>query len=377
MGKSTNRIIALIQKETIQLLRDRRTLAIMLLLPLIELLLFAYAIRLVVNHLPTVVADMSMDGESRQFISALVQSNSFDVIEYVAGQAEVIKAIDENRARVGVVIPPHFAQDVARGDAEVLIILDGSDALSVKSGYSAAVAVAQARALDIATDKARRMGITLQTMPIRTSTTVLYNPAMNDLIFIMPGLVAMLLQVITVITTAQAVVREHELGTIEQLLATPARPLELLVGKLLPYMAVMLVNLAIITLVATFWFGVPFQGNPWLFAWLSVLFVWSGLGLGLLISSVARTQAEAQEIAVMLTMFSMLLTGFIFPRGPMPAAIQVIGNLIPLTYFIRIARGIITKGIGLTFLWTDVLALVVYGVMIVLVAAMTSRQRLD
>jgi len=376
MGKRTQRLAALIRKETTQLLRDRRTLTIIMTLPLIELFLFAYAVRLAVDHLPTVVADMSMDSQSRSFVSALVNSNYFDITGYVASQADVVRAIDEGRAKAGLVIPPDFATRVERGNAEALVILDGSDSFSVSSGYSAAVAVGQDRALGLAAEQARRLGIELKITPIVASVQLLYNPSLNDLIFIMPGLVAMLLQILTVLTTAQAVVKEYELGTIEGLLATPARPLELVVGKLAPNMLLMLVNLGFTTLVGVFWFGVPFQGDPWLFAWLSVLFVASGLALGLLVSSIARTQREAQQVSAMISLVSMLLTGFIYPRGPMPAAIRLVGNLIPLTYFIRIARGIITKGIGLSFMWTDAVALVIYGVVILGFAAMTTKKRL-
>lgn len=376
MGKRPGRLMALIRKESIQLLRDRRTLVIILVLPLIELFLFSYAIHLTVQHLPTAVADMSMDEQSRAFVSALVESNYFDVSAYVPGQAEVVREIDMGHAKAGLVIPPGFATQVARGNAQVLVLLDGSDSFSVNSGFSAAVSVAQARALELAAERARRMGVELRMMPITTSTRVLYNPELNDLIFMLPGLVALLMMMMSMFTTAQAIVREYELGTIEQLLVTPARPLELIVGKLVPHAVLMLVNLALTTLAGVFWFGVPFQGNPWLFAWLSVLFVVSGLGLGLMISAIARTQREAQQITAMLTMVSMLLTGFIYPRGPMPSFVRWVGNLIPLTYFVRIARGIITKGIGLSFLWTDVVALAVYGVVIMGFAAMTARKRL-
>ncbi|MCX6029430.1 MAG: ABC transporter permease [Chloroflexi bacterium] len=371
------RLAALIRKEAIQTLRDRRTLTIILVLPLLELFLFAYAIRLTVDHLPMAVADMSRDAQSRAFVTALVNSKYFDVATYVESQAEVVQAIDEGRAKVGVMIPPDFAVQVERGDAQVLILLDGSDSFSVNSGYSAAVAVAQARALNLAAERARRQGIELKTAPITTSTRVLYNPNLNDLIFIMPGLIGLLLQMMAVLTTAQSVVREYELGTIEQLLVTPARPLELIVGKLVPNVALMLTILVNTILAGVFWFGVPFQGNPWLFAGLAFLFVWSGLGLGLLVSAIARTQKEAQQLSVVLSLFGMLLTGFIYPRGPMPAAVRWVGNLLPLTYFIRIARGIITKGVGLTFLWTDVAALAVYSVLILGFAALTTRRRLD
>jgi ABC-2 type transport system permease protein len=377
MSQRATRLAALIRKEAIQTLRDRRTLAIILALPLIELFLFAYAIRLTVDHLPTAVADMSRDAQSRAFVTALVNSHYFDVAGYVASQAEVIQAIDEGRAKVGVVIPPGFAVQIERGNAQVLILLDGSDSFSVNSGYSAAVAVAQARALGLAAEQARRQGFELKTAPITTSTRVLYNPDLNDLVFIMPGLIGLLLQIMAVLTTALAVVREYELGTIEQLLVTPARPLEMLIGKLAPNAVLMLTILVNTTLAGVFWFGVPFQGDPGLFAGLAFLFVWSGLGLGLLVSAIARTQKEAQQISVVLSLFSMLLTGFIYPRGPMPAGVRWVGNLLPLTYFIRIARGIITKGVGLTFLWTDVVALAVYSVLILGVAALTTRRRLD
>jgi len=376
MRHRTVRLAALIRKESIQLLRDRRTLAFILVLPMLELFLFAYAIRLTVDHLPTVVADMSRDAQSRALIEALVESKYFDIQAYVDSQSDVVRALDSNQAKVAIVIPPDFAAHVARGDAQALVLLDGSDSFSVTSGYSAAVSVAQARALELASEKAKRMGIELQQTPITTSTRVLYNPDLNDLIFILPGLVALLLQMLAVLTTAQSVVREYELGTIEQLMATPARPLELIVGKLVPNLLLMLIVLAMTTLAGVYWFGVPFQGNPWLFAWLSLLFVWCGLGLGLLISAVARTQREAQQLVAMLSMVSMLLTGFIYPRAPMPDVVRLIGNLLPLTYFVRIARGIITKGIGLTFLWTDVIALLVYGIGILIFAATTTKKRL-
>jgi ABC-2 type transport system permease protein len=377
MRKRILRLLALIQKEMIQLLRDRRTVGIIIMLPLLELFLFAYAIRLTVDHLPTVVADLSMDEQSRSFLSALEDSHYFDLNEYVGSQAEVIQAIDENRAKAGIMIPPDFAAQIGRGTAQALVILDGSDSFSVSSGYSAAVAVAQNHALELAAAKAQHMGITLQEMPITTSTRVLYNPDLNDLIFILPGLVAMLLQMMATLTTAQSVVREYELGTIEQLLVTPARPLEMMIAKLIPSAMLMAVIVILTTGVGVFWFGVPFRGDPWLFAWLSLLFIWSGLGLGLLVSTITRTQREAQQITMMVTMVSMLLTGFIYPRTTMPEVIRLIGNLIPLTYFIRISRGIITKGVGLTFLWSDVIALVIYGVLILVFAARTTRKRLD
>jgi ABC-2 type transport system permease protein len=186
----------------------------------------------------------------------------------------------------------------------------------------------------------------------------------------------MLVQVLAVNTTAQSVVRERELGTIEQILATPVRPIELVVGKLVPNVLLVILDQIVITLLGVYWFGVPFRGSLWLFAWLSLLFIVSGLGLGLLISTIAQNQKQAQQLTSLLMMLSQLLTGFIYPRSPMPAPVKAIGNLIPLTYFIRLVRGIMTKGVGIAFMWSDVLALLIYGGIVMALAAVTFRRRL-
>ncbi len=374
---SLRRTGAVMRREMIERLRDRRTLVLILGMPLIQLLLFAYAVKLTAYNLPTVVADMSLDTRSRGFIDALRASGYFDVNQYVATEADVLHALDTGSARAGVVIPPNFAANIERGQAQALVILDGSDSFSVQSGYSAAVAVAQAFSLELVAQKVNRLGGRLQTQPITASTRVLYNPNRDDLVFIMPGLIAMLLQVLAVNMTAQSIVREYELGTIEQIMATPVRPLELVLGKLAPNVLFVIVDQVMITLLGVFWFGVPFRGNPWLLAWLSFMYICSGLGLGLLISTIARTQKEAEQLSALLMLFSQLLTGFIYPRSPMPAIVRALGNLIPLTYFIRIARGIITKGVSIAFLWSDVVALLVYVAVVMILAAITFKRRLD
>jgi ABC-2 type transport system permease protein len=377
MRKRLQRFGALVQKETIQLLRDRRTLGIILAIPFIELFLFAYAVDMTVDHIPTAVADMSLDNQSRALVDALQTSGYFDVTLHLQDEDQVIHAIDEGRVRAGVVIPPGFATQIQRGDAQALILLDGSDSFTVQSGYSAAVAVAQARALKLMLEKVNRAGDSVGALPIYSSTHILYNANMDDMIFIVPAMAAMLLKLLTVNLTAMAVVRERELGTIEQLLITPARPLELMASKIIPNVLVSSIGMASVTLFGVYWFGVPFRGNPWLFAWLSLLFLVSGLGVGLLVSTLSQTQKQAQQLSMLLMLLSLLLTGFIYPRAPMPPAIKAIGNLIPLTYFIRIVRGIFTKGIGLTFLWSDVLALAIYGSIVMVVSAASFKKRLD
>jgi ABC-2 type transport system permease protein len=368
---------ALIRKEFIRLLRDRRTLALIVAMPLIELFLFAYAVDMTVDHLPMVVADHSQDAESYALVDALVVSNYFDLVHYVEDEVAALQAIDAGEVKAGLVIPPDFAAQIERGEAQALMILDGSDSFSVNSGYSAALAIAQARGMELMAEKVNRLGGRMRRMPITSSVRLIYNPNLDDLIFIMPGLVAMLLQILAVNMTAQSVVREYELGTIEQILVTPARPWEIVLGKLIPNVIVAMLSLGSIMLAGVVWFGVPFRGNPWTFVGLALLFIISGLGLGLLISTIAKTQKETQQLTATLMLLSQLLTGFIYPREPMPTVVRWVGNLIPLTYFVRIARGVITKGVGVALLWSDVAALAFYTVLVMVLAAVTFKRRLD
>jgi len=374
------RIWTVMQKEFIQTLRDQRTLRIQIMLPVIQLILFGYAITTQVNHIPTIVADQSLDAVSRAFVDALTTSGYFDVIAAATSQAEVVSAIDAGRAQVGVVIPPGFAAHVGLDDAQVLILVDGSDLFTSQSAYNAATAIAQAHASQIVVQRLQRSGQVRPDqswLPLDTRMRILYNPDLKDLWFLIPGMIAMLLQMQTVTLTAAAVVREREVGTIEQLLVTPIRPAELLIGKIAPNMVIALVNMLTILGMGVFWFRVPFQGNFWLFFALALLYVFSGLGLGLLLSTVSQNQRQVQQLNGMIMVLGLLLSGFIFPRSAMPPVIRLVGNIFPLTYFIPIARGIVTKGIGLAYLRNEVAALAAYVVVIMLLATWTFRQRLD
>jgi ABC-2 type transport system permease protein len=291
--------------------------------------------------------------------------------------------MDAGHVKAGIVIPPDFPTDLENGNANVLILLDGSDSFSVQSGYSAASIVAQNYSIQLTAEKIDRAGAAVgplqqaSAMPISTSIQVLYNPDLRDLWFILPAIIGMILQSMAVVLAAMAIVREREVGTLEQILATPIRPLELILGKMIPLLVLCLIILGITLGLGVFWFGVPFKGNLWLYLWLSLMFIASSLGLGLLISTIARNQQQAQQIAQMLMIFSMLLTGLVYPRNAMPALSQFIGDLIPLTYFIRISRGIVTKGVGLGFFWSDALVLLVYGLIVMTMASFSFRNRLD
>jgi ABC-2 type transport system permease protein len=374
------RILALIQKEFSQAWRDRTTMGIMLTIPLLQLIIFGYAINTNVTHIPTVVSDQSLDTASRSYLDAMVNSGYFDITSTAPDQAGVIQNIDAGQAHVGIVIPPDFDKNVLRGDAQVLVLVDGSDLFTSQSANAYATIIGQAHAIqivykEIAQAGAQSSGAALPAL--NALIHVLYNPDMSTLWFIIPGMAAMLLQTQALALTAAAVVREREMGTIEQILVTPIRPFELMIGKIVPYVIIAMLNMLTVIAIGVFWFHVPFQGSFWLFFGLSSLYVLSGLGLGLLISSVSQNQRQAQQLMMLFMMVSLLLGGFIFPRYTMPPAVRVIGNLFPITYFIPIARGIITKGVGFSVLSGQVLALVIYIVVVLFLATITFRRRLD
>ena len=383
MSKRTQRLAALSRKEVTQLLRDRRGLIFIFGLPLIQLFLYAYAVNTTVYHIPLAVVDQSHDRKSREFIQALVVSQYFDLKLQAQSEKEVIDAIDRGQVRAGLLIPPNFAADTDRGGTTVLMLLDGSDSASVSSGYSSASLIGQNYGLQLMAEQLQRKGIrstmaaSASALPITTATRVLYNPDMIDIRFLLPGLAGLILQTLAIQQAALIVVRERELGTIEPILATPTRPLELVLSKMIPLLVLCLLALGFIVALGVFWFGVPFQGSLLLYFGLSLLFIMSSLGLGLLMSNRANTQREAQQQALMTMMFSLILGGMIYPRMAMPAIPRFIGNLLPMTYFVRISRGIFTKGVGLEFLWSDGLALAVYSVVVILLAARNFKKRLD
>jgi ABC-2 type transport system permease protein len=369
------RVGALIRKETIQVLRDRRFIMLFLGVTFVQLFVYSYASSRTVYHLPLAVVDQSQDAGSRDFVQALVNSQYFDVTEYLQSQTDIYAAIDRGQVKAGVVIPRDFSAGVQRGSADILFLLDGSDQFAVRSGYSAASLVAQSYAARLVAQSVTPGAAS--GLPISTSTRVLYNPDLTDSWFVLPGIIGMILQTLAVEQAALFVVRDRELGTIEQILVTPVRQFELIVSKLVPLSGLCLLALGTSVGLSVFWFGVPFQGNLIVYLGLALLFIASCLGLGLVISTRARTQFEAEASSLIFLLFGLLLSGLFYPRIGMPLLPQLIGDLTPLTYFVRISRGIYTKGVGLSFLWGDALALVIYTAVVVLVASRRFRMRLD
>ena len=375
------RLLAIIHKELIQVLRDRRTLVIQLVMPLLMLFLFGYAVETQVLHQPTVVVDMSRDRQSLAYINAMVNTGFFDVVDYVESEKAAVQAIDIGRARVALVIPPRFATRIERREApQVLVLIDGSDVLSSQSALNATMTTAQRFAVDVVMEQVERTALSGQAaslLPLDVRYRVLYNPDIESIIFMVPGLIGLLLQQQTLLLTAFAIVREREIGTIEQILVTPIRPWELMFGKIVPNVAISLINVGTILALGILWFKVPFNGDIWLFFALTFLFLFTSLGLGILISTIATSQKQAQELARVLILPAMMISGLLFPRESMPLLLQWLGSVIPVTYFLKISRGIITKGVGLESLHEPVIALVVFALVVFSLSSRTFRTRLD
>lgn len=372
----SSRIPAIVRKEFIQIGRDRRTLAMILIMPVMQLLLFGYAINTVVDHMPTIVYDESGDPESRALVAAFQNSGYFDLLTYARSQTEVTTALDAGQAKVGLHIPPNFGDLILRGQAgSVQVIIDGSDPNVASTASFAASAVAQARSGEMAAAALARRGANMVAGSIDLRPIVLYNPSMLSVNFMIPGIIGLIMQFQTLLLTSFAVVREREQGTMEQLIVTPIKPWELMMGKILPYAVTTSVGVAAALTAGRLLFGVAVAGSLGLLALLSLLFLLGSLGLGLLVSTVSQTQGQAMQLSMFISLPSIMLSGFIYPRETMPFVVQKLGLLIPLTYYLQILRGIVLKGVGLDMLWPNVLPLTIFSIGVFLLSAQRFQKR--
>jgi len=368
------RIFSLIIKEFIQLRRDRRSLAMVIVIPLIQLCIFGYALSTDVKNISVVVWDSCNQTESRELIESFEVTEFFSINYYATNYDDIASLLDSGAAKVALIIPPDYSKQLHRGEeAAVQLLVDGSDpTVGIQALYYASL-IAQAEAVEMIAEQ--RGGQEL-TMPVSLQPRVWYNPAMESAIFYLPGLVGVILQMLTVMLPAFAIVRERETGTIEQLNVTPLRRGELVIAKLIPYIIIAYAQVILVLTAAVFVFGMPMQGSLALLLALTSVFLTVSLGIGLFISTVSRTQFQAMQLTIMIIMPSILLSGFLFPVESMPTIAQWIAALLPLTYFLHIVRGIVVKGVGIEYLWGDVAVLAVMGVLILLLAASRLRKTL-
>jgi ABC-2 type transport system permease protein len=372
-----SRIYSIVRKEFVQLFRDPRTLALAVVIPIVQLFLLGYAATSDVRNVSLAVWDQSKTTESRQLLDAFQASSYFRINYFVNSSDEYQALIESGDARVALVIPPDYAERLFDGNAKVLMILDGSDASIGGTALSTARLVGQSFGTKILTQQATLSGRSAPTPPVEVRTQVWYNPDLNSAYFMIPGVIGMILSFITTILTATAIVRERERGTIEQLIVTPIRSWELVLGKLLPYVILAFVETFEVLIIGHFWFGVPIRGSLSLIILTSGIFIMSSLGIGLLASTVANTQQEAMLTVMMYNLPSIFLSGFFFPLEAMPQILQIVSYAIPLRYFLVVIRSLLLKGVGIDAIQGEVIALIIFGLVIMTLAALRFRKRLD
>ena len=358
-------------KELVQMRRDRFTLGMLVGIPAIQLLLFGFAIRMEVRHLPAVVLDESRSAESRALTQAMINTGNFDFVGTVKDRRELQRVIERGDARAAIVIPPEFETDLKRRrTATAQVIIDAADPLASQAAIGAAALASASRNAALAPAGARTNRLEVRVRPW-------YNPALESSIYIVPGVAGLILTLTLSAITSMSIVRERERGTLEQLIVTPVTRAGLMLGKILPFVLVGYVQITVIMLLGRFAFDVPLRGSMLLLYACSAPFIVASLALGLFVSTAAKTQIQAMQLSFLIILPSVLLSGFMFPREAMPTAAQWIGNAIPLTYFLRILRGILLKGTGLQAIWSDVLALSVFAIVLVTLSAMRFRKSLD
>ena len=356
--KALSRLWSIALKELIQLRRDRLTLAMMAALPVAQLLLFGYAIDTDVRHIPTVVYDQDRSAQSRDFAQRMQATGFYDLKGEVRSYEEISRAFRKGDARVALVVPPGYASDLARGrPGNLQLVVDGTDPQTVASASNTAAGLASASAL--------------QRPRIVVEPATWYNPDLKTSAYIVPGLVGVILTMTMVMLTAMAIARERERGTLEQLIVSPLRRGELVVAKILPYVAIGYAQMTLILLLGRAIFGVPFRGSLALLYLLAFVFIAANLALGLFFSTLAKTQQQAMQMSFFFLLPNILLSGFMFPWEAMPRAAQLLSQALPLTHFLRIVRGITLKGSGLTEVSAELGWMA--GILVVLVVLASAR----
>jgi ABC-2 type transport system permease protein len=373
------RLASIIRKEFIQIMRDKRTLVIILIIPIMQLFLLGYSATTDVRNVPLAVFDQCNCAESRSLLDAYRAADYFKMAYAVGSEDELRGLIENGDARAGIIIPQNYDQALAEGNAEVAFILDGSDAAAGSTALAAATLIGQQHATALMMEKLERSGLNVDNLqpPLVVQTRVWYNPDLDSSYFMIPGVIGMILFAITSILTATAIVRERERGTIEQLIVTPIRPWELVLGKVLPYVLLAFIDTLEVLAIGHWWFGVPVRGALWLILLCSGLLLLSGLGIGLFASTIANTQQEAMLTVWMTLLPSLFLSGFFFPLEAMPKVLAWFSYIVPLRYYLVIIRALLIKGVGMSSILPEVIALTLFGIGILGAAAVRFRKRLD
>jgi ABC-2 type transport system permease protein len=371
---------AIARKEFIQIRRDRATIYMVFIFPLMMLVLYGFGIRYDVRSVPLTVYDQDMSHESRQYIERFSESPYFHV-QFTEDYAGVQQNIDRGEARIGIVVPPDFGERLTSNRAtSVQVIVDGADnntatialgyVSSITREYSANIMMTQMDTL------LRRLNLTIS--PIQVEPRVWFNPDLESVQFIVPGIIAVIMMIIGTVLTAVTIVKEKEQGTIEQIISSPIRRYELMLGKVIPYAALAYIDFLLVLLFSRLIFGVEIKGSLSLLLVVAFFYLLGVLGMGVLVSTMTNTQISAMLTAIILSMLpSILLSGFIFPIRQMPAVIQAITIVVPARYFIEILRDIYLKGLGIEYFWREIVYIMLFGFTMLALAAQRFRKRLD
>lgn len=373
------RLLTITRKEFIHIRRDRASLVLALVAPVMMLLIFGYAVNTDVNHVELVICDESRTPDSRELIEKFNNSYYFKASEMVESPEKVEEYIDKGLVKVGLVIPADYSRQLKRGrTAEIQILVDGSDPTIARTAMSYSVILANNHSVKLKELSAKKALQPPSPSPsVGAKPLVLYNPTLESSKFNVPGVVGLILQNITIILTAFAMVRERERGTIEQLIMTPVTSLELIVGKLIPYVLIGFYDFVVILILSYLLFGVAVKGSILLLILLGSVFLIGALAMGMLISAVSRTQLQAMQMAMLFILPSVLLSGFMFPREAMPKLIYAISCTFPITYFLEILRGIIVKGVGINSLAGVTAILMLQIAVIILITMKKFKKTLD
>lgn len=366
------RIVSVLKKEFLQMRRDRMTLALIFMIPLVQLLLFGYAIQTEVKHIPTAVFDQSLSSASRDMLNSFTASGYFDPSYVATSYQELAGLIDSGKAQVGIVFPPDFETKINRGEsAPIQVIVDASDNMVSNQAIATANSIGMLKSQQIIFSQ---VGTT--ELPYDVQVRPWYNPDGITAYYMVPAILGIIVTMTMVIITAVAIVRERERGTLEQLIVTPIKPWELMVGKIIPYILLGYLQITVALLVAVLIFQVPIRGSILELYLLTMFFITASLGLGLMISNIAQNQMQAFQMAFFVMLPSILLSGFMFPRAAMPKIIYYISCLIPLTYYLDIIRGIILKGIGYQYLIGQVSALLIFSVFFLVISSLRFTKKI-
>lgn len=372
------RFKSIIKKEFIQIKRDKASFGIALMMPIMMILLFGYAVSTQLENISMTVLDQSQTTQSRELIKSFENTSYFKVVGQEKTIGAVQEKIDKGIVHSALVIGPDYATLLNKGEKpSIQLIIDGSDPTTARTAFSSGVLAAQMHGVAVSQQLSEKVSGSIKQGGIDVNTKVLYNPDLRNQNFTIPGLIGLIMQNITVLLTAFALVREKERGTIEQLIVSPLTSVEIILGKLVPYVVIGFVDFLFSLALGLIWFNVPIMGSLGLLIFLGAGFVICSLAIGILISTISKTQLQAMQLTLVVILPSVLLSGFVFPREAMPKIIQLIGNVIPLTYFLNILRGIILKGVGFSYLFNDVALLFTLGLVLLVLSIVRFRQKLD